>query len=267
MRGLGCAGAFISVPPSCRWLPSRGWWGVAATPRAELAAWVYGLSAIACYATSGIYHVFARSPVARRRWRQADHAMIYVLIAGTATPMYLLAASGMWRWVMFGLMWAGAGVGITLKLVSIERFRVAGGVLYIGLGWMGLALIPNFWDRPRLLMLVVVAGVTYTVGAVLFAQGRPNPIPRWFGYHEVWHTLGVAAGCGLLRGDSATGAGRVAAPQRLSRLGEDLDHVDRLVATTFAGGNTDANPVEVLVQHVGLVSGRGQQLGVNFGDG
>ena len=189
LRGrIHLGAAFVSVT-ALAWLV-----GVAATPRAELAAWVYGLSAIACYATSGIYHVFARSPVARRRWRQADHAMIYVLIAGTATPMYLLAASGMWRWVMFGLMWAGAGVGITLKLVSIERFRVAGGVLYIGLGWMGLALIPNFWDRPRLLMLVVIAGVTYTVGAVLFAQGRPNPIPRWFGYHEVWHTLGVAAG-------------------------------------------------------------------------
>ena len=171
------------------------WLVVAAvTPRAEVAAWVYGLSAIACYATSAIYHVFARSPRARRRWRQADHAMIYVLIAGTATPMYLLAGSGMWRWVMFGLMWAGAGVGIALKLISIERFRVLGGVLYIALGWMGLALLPNFWSRPRLLVLVVAAGVTYTVGAVLFALGRPNPVPRWYGYHEVWHTLGVTAG-------------------------------------------------------------------------
>ena len=87
LRGrIHLGAAFVSVA-ALAWLV-----GVAATPRAELAAWVYGLSAIACYATSGIYHVFARSPVARRRWRQADHAMIYVLIAGTATPMYLLAA-------------------------------------------------------------------------------------------------------------------------------------------------------------------------------
>ncbi len=167
---------------------------VAVTPRAEVAAWVYGLSAIGCYATSAIYHVFARSPGARRRWRQADHAMIYVLIAGTATPMYLLAASGMWRWLMFGLMWAGAGLGIALKLFSMERFRIIGWVLYIGLGWMGLALLPHFWSQPRLFVLVVAAGVTYTIGAVLFALGRPNPVPRWYGYHEVWHTLGVAAG-------------------------------------------------------------------------
>lgn len=167
---------------------------VAVTPRAEVAAWVYGLSAIGCYATSAIYHVFARSPGARRRWQQADHAMIYVLIAGTATPMYLLAASGSWRWLMFGLMWAGTGLGIALKLFSMERFRIVGWVLYIGLGWMGLALLPHFWAQPRLFVLVVAAGVTYTVGAVLFALGRPNPIPRWYGYHEVWHTLGVAAG-------------------------------------------------------------------------
>lgn len=189
LRGrIHLAAAVVSVA-ALIWLVA-----VAVTPRAELAAWVYGLSAIACYATSGTYHVFARSPVARRRWRQADHAMIYVLIAGTATPLYVLAASGSWRWVMFGLMWVGAGVGITLKMVAIERFRVIGGVLYIALGWMGLALIPDFLERPRLLALVIAAGLTYTVGAILFALGRPNPIPRWFGYHEVWHTLGVAAG-------------------------------------------------------------------------
>lgn len=167
---------------------------VATTPRAEVAAWIYGLSAIACYATSATYHVYARTPGARRRWRQADHAMIYVLIAGTATPMYLLAASGMWRWLMFSLMWAGAALGIVLKVLSMERFRTMGWVLYIGLGWTGLALLPYFWAQPRLLALVVAAGVTYTVGAVLFALGRPNPLPRWYGYHEVWHTLGVAAG-------------------------------------------------------------------------
>jgi len=189
LRGrIHAAAAMLSVA-GLVWLVAA-----AVTPRATFAAWVYGLSAIACYATSAVYHVFARTPTARIRWRQADHAMIYVLIAGTATPLCLLAAHGLWRWVSFGVIWVGAGAGIVLKVVGLERFRVIGGVLYIGLGWTGLALVPQFWDRPRLLALVVVAGLTYTLGAVLFAIGRPNPIPKWYGYHEVWHTLGVAAG-------------------------------------------------------------------------
>lgn len=174
---------------------------------ATVAAWVYGVSALALYTTSGTYHVFARSPQARRIMQRADHSMIYLLIAGSATPAILLLMDGWHRAALLGLMWAGAATGIVLKLVAFERLNKLGAALYIVLGWAGLLALPAFLDHPEALALMVVAGVLYTIGAALFAAGRPRLSPKWFGYHEVWHVLGTTAGVllfvmnlGLIRG-------------------------------------------------------------------
>jgi hemolysin III len=161
---------------------------------ATVGAWVYGLSSLLLYLTSGSYHVFARSPRARTIMQRADHSMIYLLIAGSATPPLLLLLHGWAQAALLGLMWAGAATGIVLKLVAFERFKRLGGALYIVLGWVGALSLPAFLNRPDALVLMVVAGALYTVGAALFAAGRPRLSPRWFGYHEVWHTLGVTAG-------------------------------------------------------------------------
>ncbi len=169
----------------------------ATTPRAVAAAWIYGLASILLYLTSSSYHVFARSPQARRIMQRADHSMIFVLIAGSFTPSAVLMLPDPWRWWSLGLMWGGAAVGITLKVVALERFRKLGAALYIVLGWAGLMAFPVLWQRPGTLLLFATGGVLYTVGAILFALNRPRLSPRWFGYHEVWHTFGVAAG-GLL---------------------------------------------------------------------
>lgn len=164
------------------------------SPEATVAAWVYGLTSLLLYTTSGTYHVFARSARARQVMQRADHSMIYLLIAGSATPAGLLLLDGWWRAVVLGLMWAGAATGIVLKLVAFDRFKKLGGALYIVLGWAGILTFPALWERPASLALFAAGGILYTVGAALFAAGRPRLSPRWFGYHEVWHCMGVAAG-------------------------------------------------------------------------
>lgn len=169
----------------------------ASTPRALAAAWIYGVASVLLYLTSSSYHVFARSPQARRIMQRADHSMIFVLIAGSFTPSAVLMLPDPWRWWSLAVMWAGALFGITLKVVALERFRKLGAALYIVLGWAGLMAFPVLWQRPGTLVLFAAGGVLYTVGAVLFAMNKPRLSPRWFGYHEVWHAFGVAAG-GLL---------------------------------------------------------------------
>lgn len=169
----------------------------ASTPRALAAAWIFGLASVLLYTTSSSYHVLAKSPTARRIMQRADHAMIFVLIAGSFTPSALLLMSDPWRWISMLVVWLGAACGVTLKLVALERFSKLGGALYIGLGWAGLMAFPALTRRPVALALFAIGGILYTVGAILFALHRPRLSPRWFGYHEVWHTFGVAAG-GLL---------------------------------------------------------------------
>jgi hemolysin III len=161
---------------------------------ARVAAWIYGVAAILCYLTSSTYHVVARSDRARALLRRADHSMIYVLIAGTFTPVCLLAMSGWWRWILVVAVWLGACGGIALAVVPSNRLHRLGVALYLILGWIGVAAIPALSRHPSQLALVVMAGLLYTVGAVLFARQRPTLRPTWFGYHEFWHSMGIAAG-------------------------------------------------------------------------
>lgn len=169
----------------------------ATTPRALAAAWIYGVASVLLYLTSSSYHVFAHSSQARRVMQRADHSMIFVLIAGSFTPSAILMLPDPWRWWSLAVMWGGAALGIALKVVALERFHKLGAALYIVLGWAGLMAFPVLLRRPVTLVLFAAGGVLYTVGAILFALRRPRLSPRWFGYHEVWHTFGVAAG-GLL---------------------------------------------------------------------
>ncbi len=167
---------------------------VADSTLALVAAWIYGCAAAALYLVSFSYHVLARSPRARRIMQRADHSMIFVLIAGSFTPVVLLALHGPWRWALLGAVWAIAAGGIVLKCLALERFPRLGGGLYIALGWVGVIAAPALLRRPLVGLLFLLGGVLYTVGAALFASSRPRLSPRWFGYHEAWHTFVVAAG-------------------------------------------------------------------------
>jgi hemolysin III len=168
--------------------------GDAHTPLATVAACVYGIATILLYVTSSLYHVYAHSTRARVVMKRLDHSMIYVLIAGTYTPVCLLALSGSLRWVLLGLVWAGALAGIALATFALDRFSKLTWGLYLVLGWAAIVAVPEFARRPMLLALAALGGVLYTIGAVLFALHRPRPVAVWFGYHEFWHAAGIAAG-------------------------------------------------------------------------
>jgi hemolysin III len=167
---------------------------VAPTPQAKVAAWIYGLSAVLLYLTSTTYHVFTRSPRMRLVMQRVDHSMIYVLIAGTFTPICMLAMEGWFRWAILGFVWLGALTGVGLTVLAGHRYPRFGFGLYLALGWAGVAAFPTLVEDPARLFLMVTAGVLYTVGAVMFALHWPFPNAKWFGYHEVWHVFVVAAG-------------------------------------------------------------------------
>lgn len=180
---------------------------IAPTSRARIAAWVYGLSGVLGYTASATYHVFARSPRSRRIMQRVDHSTIYLLIAGTFTPMAVLAMRGPWRWAALSLMWAGAAGGVALKVFAWSRYRRFTGALYVMLGAAGLIALPWLLDQTRALAFILAGGFLYLFAVLLFALRRPRLSPTWFGYHEVWHALGVAAGVlifvanfGLIRG-------------------------------------------------------------------
>jgi hemolysin III len=164
------------------------------TPMAVLAAVVYGLATIALYVTSSSYHLYARAGRAREVMQRLDHSMIYVLIAGTYTPVCLLALSGSVRWVLLAIVWTGALAGVLFTLLAYDRFPHMTFILSLILGWAALLALPDLLARPGLLALAAVGGVLYTAGAILFACNWPGRTARWFGYHEYWHAFVVAAG-------------------------------------------------------------------------
>jgi hemolysin III len=121
--------------------------------------------------------------------------MIFVLIGGTATPIGLLALHRPWSIVMLVTVWTGVAAGVALKLLRIEGFRVLSGALYIALGWSIVLVAPQLFHGlgPASLVLLGMGGLIYTGGAIVLLRRRPNPSPTKFGYHEVWHSMVVAA--------------------------------------------------------------------------
>jgi hemolysin III len=189
LRGRVHQLAFVGALCGLAWLISD-----AHGARAVVAAWVYGLAMVLLYCASSSYHLYARSPRARRVMQRVDHSMIFVFIAGTYTPVCLLALDGVWRWALLGIVWVGAITGVVLKALALDRFPKLGFALYLLLGWAVLVALPTLANRADLLVLAALGGFLYTIGAVLFALRRPRPVAVWFGYHEIWHLFGVAAG-------------------------------------------------------------------------
>ena len=182
LAGLASIGALV-------WLVRS-----ASTTEARVAAWIYGSAAILCYLTSSTYHIAARTERARAAMQRADRSMIYVMIAGTFTPVGLLAMHGSLRWIVIALVWLGALFGVALMLPSRPRLPRFGAALYIILGWAGVVAMPSLAHQPERVALIAAGGLLYTVGAILFQAKRPILKPTWFGYHEFWHVMGTAAG-------------------------------------------------------------------------
>lgn len=162
--------------------------------RATVGVVIYALGMCAMLAASAIFHRWVHSLAARRWWQRADHAMIYAAIAGSFTPICLLTVEGKWSTVMLTVMWVGALGGAIIKFTDWQHRRVVGGVLYIGLGWAGLAALPALWRHGGVpTALVVVGGLLYTGGATVLYLRRPRLHPTVFSYHELWHACTVLA--------------------------------------------------------------------------
>lgn len=168
---------------------------VAETTVARIAVAIYAACLTVGFGGSAAYHRLARSPTAKRRLRRLDHSLIFIVIAGTYTPLCVLALPRRWGIPLLVTVWAGAAVGVALK--NLRGVDTANG-LYLVLGWVALAASPavvRYLPSPALI-LMVSGGVAYTVGAVVLFRQRPNPWPTHFGYHEVWHACTIAAsGC------------------------------------------------------------------------
>lgn len=180
---------FVSIPAGVALvLVADGW-------VARVAASVYAISLVAVFGASAAYHRGRWTAPALRRMKRLDHSMIFVLIAGSYTPIALLALDGPWTIVILSIVWTGAATGIVLKLVRIDGFNVLTGALYMILGWLALIAFPPMIQGmpPAALALAIVGGVLYTAGAIVFATRHPDPAPTVFGYHEVWHAFMVAA--------------------------------------------------------------------------
>ena len=169
--------------------------GQARTGAVRLAVSIYALSLLALYGTSAAYHRMNWSPKALRRMRALDHSMIFFLIGGTSTAFAALVLNGWLRVAFLAVVWAGALTGIVFKLARIDGYARLGGFLYIALGWVGVATVPQAINQAEVvpLLLIAAGGLMYTIGAVVFYRRRPDPKPLVFGYHEVWHTFVVAA--------------------------------------------------------------------------
>jgi hemolysin III len=167
---------------------------LAATARATVAAAVYAASVSALFGVSALYHRVTWTIPARRRMRRLDHAMIFLLIAGTYTPVGLLVLAGRLATVVLAVVWGGAVAGIVLELVWTRAPRWLGGAVYLTLGWVAVVAMPQLFARLGLAggLLLVAGGLSYSVGVAVYALRRPDPVPAVFGYHEVFHLLVIA---------------------------------------------------------------------------
>lgn len=159
------------------------------------AAAVFSFGLFAQYGVSSAYHRLTWRAPARRNMRRADHSTIFVLIATTYTAVALLVFTPTWQRVLLALVWAGAVMGIVLKVFFLDSSTKLAGTMYIVLGWAAIIAAPQFATRApaRAIALIVGGGVLYTAGAIVFALRRPNPVPMVFGFHEIWHVMVVAA--------------------------------------------------------------------------
>jgi hemolysin III len=161
----------------------------------RVSAAVFATAVATMFGVSALYHRITWQPRARRWMRRLDHAAIYLLIAGTYTPFGVLVLSGVWRWTILPIVWGGAAAAIALKLAWVDAPGWLSAALGIGLGWVGVIAFPQLWAHSGLAGLVplLLGGLLYTVGAIVYARRRPDPVPTVFGYHELFHVLVVAA--------------------------------------------------------------------------
>lgn len=161
-----------------------------------LPATVFAVSAAVMLGTSTLYHRVTWGPSARLWMRRADHAGIFLLIAGTYTPVALISLSGgAWRTTVLAIVWSGALAAAISKFCWVAAPRWLSASLGLTLGWVSVIVLPQFAHREGIVPVVLLAagGLAYTAGALVYALKRPDPLPRIFGYHELFHALTIVA--------------------------------------------------------------------------
>ncbi len=190
MRGWSHLLAALLAIPAAYWLVEA-----AQTDADVMGATVYGATLVMLLGVSAAYHVPYWPSAFRAKMRLLDHSMIYVLLGGSYTP-FCLATGGWVQDIVLPAVWfmSIAGVLGTLFVPDMRRSVKAGS--YVAMGWISLPLAFKWYAAlgPTVLVLLLVGGVVYTAGAVVYTRKRPNPVPSVFGYHEVFH-LAVVAGC------------------------------------------------------------------------
>lgn len=166
----------------------------AAGTAARVGAILYGIGLCTMLAVSATYHRWVHTVQARRIWRRADHAAIYAAIAGTFVPVCLVLGTAFSHAVL-GVVVVLSATGAALKLTGRQSLDRIGAGLYVGIGWLGILLVPAIGVRDGLapLALLTAGGVVYTVGALGFARQWPRLSPSVFSYHEVWHAATITA--------------------------------------------------------------------------
>ena len=167
-------------------------WG---TPIKVVSLIIYGASLIFLFSASATYHMVRVKDKALEIFRKIDHSAIFCLIAGTYTPFCLNAFTGFWKWGMLSIIWSLAIIGIVIKIFIIRSPRWLNAVIYVAMGWLCvgasgqlLAALPAW-----VLVWLIIGGVTYTLGAVVYSTKMFNFIPGVFGFHEVWHIFVLLA--------------------------------------------------------------------------
>jgi hemolysin III len=189
LRGVFHEGGFyaaiaLAVPLALSAEPGRG----------RVSAIVFSACLAGCFGASALYHRPTWQPVARSWLARLDHAGIYLLIAGTYTPIGLIIMSRAWAIPVLSVVYAGAAAAILLKLFWVRAPKVLSAILGLSLGWVGVVAYSQIGKIGSAgIVLILLGGLFYTVGAVVYARRRPDPFPSVLGYHELFHICTIAA--------------------------------------------------------------------------
>ncbi|MBC7633466.1 hemolysin III family protein [Aeromicrobium sp.] len=161
----------------------------------RIGAAVFMVSSLLLFGTSALYHTGRWSEPAKKVWKRIDHANIFVLIAGSYTPFSILLLSKRHAIIMLSVVWGGAVLGVLFKVFWIGAPRWLYVPLYLMLGWAAVIYFPEFVDNSStpVLVLLVTGGGLYSIGALVYGFKWPDPSPKYFGFHEVFHAFTIAA--------------------------------------------------------------------------
>lgn len=191
IRGFLHGGAALASIAAVAILVHRAWGSVAAM----VSSLIFSIGMLAMYTVSSLYHSVLWSERWKKRLQKVDHSMIFLMVAGTVTPIALATIDGIALVLSLSFTWLVALIGIVLKLLLPEAKTWLSVTLQMAMGWSALILLPSIVARLgwAAVTLILVGGLLYTVGMIIFTTKRPRLFPRSFSYHELFHVLVVAA--------------------------------------------------------------------------